>query len=1406
MAPSDALADGELAALIEGLVAIARAQADSDDTEDALDRLNVAHELARGGRVGGGPSRQMRLCLQAACDVMIRQQVREIGASEDGSVDALITELEELINKVHGQSITLQYRIRINEVILRELESLREANGGDVNFEQRLVRNNITAVLGLVLPHHMKSVQARWREIARHVAPHALRFAEEEYALPQPLTDLLGPESLERLEEAVSSGDNGSLIDALADVEDLLTQNLMLRLNVTQEVTPPERKVFSRPGVQDPQWLNAKAKLDRNDRGAILDLRNLWLRRGQNVYTRMWLAYAYAKLGRPGEIHEAISLYQGVIADERFDRERNGTAYWNLAVSLSRVPALTADALDALLPVLDLERHPAGALDLAMLWALQQGRTEIQQRLYAKFHYPEARLLGALASAREGVETGERTASSEHLRRLSALLSDPDHEFPNPAERIDVRKLDQAARDFVGLHLLDAGIEWFQQRLTYPGEFYSYKNWECLADLYEHAGDLPGSWRARCQSMERTLRTSAKQRRPEMASGPFKRLLTWGMRHGFQEEALRELRKNWQKTTLSPSEVRVWEEKLGPVGPVGPVGSRQAGHSEARPTGGSDRTRGPQPDGLSATAAQEIVDRLAPRFEHVSSAQGLSALAAETDDLLTAAAALGRSGPQPAIKAIRAISALASEFQRGVNETRAQALDAEMREHGQALAQALDGVPLELRGLARASLNVVQGLAAHLRGVPDLNLTMPPDLHMTLTDQDVRTRLAIRLHNPAVEAARRVRVAFSSETPELTVLNPLVTLDEIPPEERRLVDVEVQLTGAPAPAACKVLCHVTWDSLGVEREVHARADVPVGPPGDPVPVTERFVLAAPVAADRVDLFQGRDRELRELREAFAGGRMRRLYFVNGIRKVGKSTLVRHLGRVCAPEVLTLMVDFDIDTGLNDKRLIRELLRKAQLSLREYPEFADYEIPLPGAADFELDAPWTVFETSLRDLQRRTGRQILICFDELQEVVRRINDPAEELSGSMLSWLRTKVQSESDLLFLCTGSESYDATKRRVESRLWANMQPYNISFVDRSAMTRIVTVPLQRDDVRWLPESLDLLWDLTEGHPWVIQVLAAGAVTALNREQRRVVLPGDIIRAADVAATESRVSDWWWNEEEGVVTEAHRQIAFLILKHQPGPRRGVTTSELFQACARSGIQSPGMYVDTMAALELLTLEESADGDRWRIRGGFLERYLESLLARVISEAQVDTSAKAANQPLGVFLDVENIKRSLMELIEERPVHERARLERRIRGDELGNRLLKAAARHGNPMIRWAVANWHVAYLEGDQMSYKAAGYQPDIAGADKANASDHVLKEHIHAALRDNELSAFVIGTGDGDYQAITQTLQSQGKYLVLWATRRNMSNAFGANLRSSDGMLVVEFLEDIVFSADDLT
>jgi len=94
--------------------------------------------------------------------------------------------------------------------------------------------------------------------------------------------------------------------------------------------------------------------------------------------------------------------------------------------------------------------------------------------------------------------------------------------------------------------------------------------------------------------------------------------------------------------------------------------------------------------------------------------------------------------------------------------------------------------------------------------------------------------------------------------------------------------------------------------------------------------------------------------------------------------------------------------------------------------------------------------------------------------------------------------------------------------------------------------------------VKWLPEALDRLWDMTEGHPWVIQHLAEKASDRLNSERRRIIAPSDVDWAAqEVLRTNTVVGSLWWNEDNGHVTETHRRLAFLILQNQGMSRAGL---------------------------------------------------------------------------------------------------------------------------------------------------------------------------------------------------------------------------------------------------------
>lgn len=181
-------------------------------------------------------------------------------------------------------------------------------------------------------------------------------------------------------------------------------------------------------------------------------------------------------------------------------------------------------------------------------------------------------------------------------------------------------------------------------------------------------------------------------------------------------------------------------------------------------------------------------------------------------------------------------------------------------------------------------------------------------------------------------------------------------------------------------------------------------------------------------------------------------------------------------------------------------------------------------------------------------------------------------------------------------------------------------------------------------------------------------------------------------------------------------------------------------------------------------------------------------------------------SSAARRPaLALMLDWENIKISLADLLRELPETRAEALRPRLAGPELAARLLDAAWRHGLPRQRWAVADWDRPFFEGDQKAVRSARFWSDIAGGEKANASDHVLREKIHHVLRQHsDIGVYVIGTGDGDFHEAITTLQREGKHVVLWATRRAINGVYGESLTGPD-RIEIEWLEDLVFGEDAL-
>jgi hypothetical protein len=547
----------ELTTLGFALDVLGRRAARDGDLSEALRLFQAAHELFRRANPLMHATRPMRQALGNAVRALVTDQVARC---RNGTADVrgVRSNLAAFVNSAWG-TMPAQVALAIDEMILLELERARLASESDPAARDRLIQENIEAVLELEVPTRLERIRRDWAEIGERIAPAAVRRAQRAARRPEALSTLIPAVIWGEIRLAVERGDVDALGQALADVRDELEANLRLRLDAKPEHREPvsELRVV---GAPDPAFHQARELLLRRDPRALDEFAELHYRRSTNTIAKEWYAYALTLFGQTTDIHDVIELLEAAIASDRFHEHRGWTARWNLACALRRLPSRADEALDVLLPVLDLDAHPAEAFELCLLWAIEQGRQDALGALYLRARHYEAHLLAALQDA-ETPGGGAAPRFRDHFRRINRILRDPDRLFPDPRERLLFEELEQLTREFIETSLVTTGVEWFRQRVAAGPEAGVFKNWDCAAVLNEEAGDLAASWRCRLHSWRVTQhrRNIDPRKKGQLLRG----LLGWAQRHGFRDEGLRVLRQSWTETSFSEGDVSLWAERLG---------------------------------------------------------------------------------------------------------------------------------------------------------------------------------------------------------------------------------------------------------------------------------------------------------------------------------------------------------------------------------------------------------------------------------------------------------------------------------------------------------------------------------------------------------------------------------------------------------------------------------------------------------------------------------------------------------------------------------------------------------------------------------------------------------------------------------------------------------------------------
>lgn len=488
-----------------------------------------------------------------------------------------------------------------------------------------------------------------------------------------------------------------------------------------------------------------------------------------------------------------------------------------------------------------------------------------------------------------------------------------------------------------------------------------------------------------------------------------------------------------------------------------------------------------------------------------------------------------------------------------------------------------------------------------------------------------------------------------------------------------------------------------------------------------------FVVDGPLTRSDVhtSLFQGRVREIDEVRRAFGGVRLPNapLCFY-GIRRTGKTSLLRRIDAELEQMGLVpveVSLNGVVASRLDQMQVFSGFFTYVQRAVKaHYPDVSfapDIPVGHPN--------PLLLVEDFFDQLQAAfadRGRVVLLL-DEFQMLIAPAGEP-------LLDSLRPIC--EHGVLGLIVFANQGQDVMINMPGQL--AVQSRRVDFLSETETADAVRGSLEPLGVTTPASTLRFLYEYTAGHPNFTMKLAKAGLAELNLEHRNVLTRNDIEAAArEVQRSPGQFATSWFSSKN--LTAVEEDTAIKVAKiGDIGNGLAVDDERLRQ------------FDDAVLRTLDRKLVLQATAGRVRVRGRLLEEYLRGLIGEVAPPA----SPLGVSDRVGLFIDLENII---------------GHIPPSVSYYDAGLAMQQFAARFGELKVRFAVAapwniqGWHEVKLglESSGILVSEVSRRLQQRGVSKANIADMYLNDQINEEVDDKELTTIVIATGDKDFLGIIE-------------------------------------------------
>ena len=276
-----------------------------------------------------------------------------------------------------------------------------------------------------------------------------------------------------------------------------------------------------------------------------------------------------------------------------------------------------------------------------------------------------------------------------------------------------------------------------------------------------------------------------------------------------------------------------------------------------------------------------------------------------------------------------------------------------------------------------------------------------------------------------------------------------------------------------------------------------------------------------------DMFKGRDAEIHRLQNAVRNGAHTAIF---GLQRMGKTSLVEEtLDRISSElkdKILFVKVDLQsegrADTTYKDlldaivrgiRGIAGEILETYRRELETRLEFVD-----KGYNKGDRQYMLRDYKEILEIIVNGTKKKVVLFLDEFSELCQTIEihkerseDGSEMLVDiHLMHWFSALMKDLEELVFIIAVRPFVAEFDSRNSIQLLKLMNSITLYHLDKPAAEALMTDPLD-GKIEFPKDCIDYLYDLTAGHPYLIQLFLHNIISQIQDEGRRIIEKQDII-------------------------------------------------------------------------------------------------------------------------------------------------------------------------------------------------------------------------------------------------------------------------------------------------------